>query len=189
MNTDHDFLQAILADPDDGTLRLVYADWLEEQGDARAEFLRLQAQAEELPAIPKDQPRRIARALRARMRLEDLTRQVDSGWQAVLDRVPIENCSVRFAFQCPRQWQGLQTTKKAGVRFCEACRKNVYYCETVEQARTLARKGYCVAVQSHVDRAPNDLRLEEEEQFAMGVLLPPDDEPADDSEHPWWRIW
>jgi uncharacterized protein (TIGR02996 family) len=37
-------LQAILADPDDDTPRLAYADWLEEQGTdpARAEFIRLQ---------------------------------------------------------------------------------------------------------------------------------------------------
>jgi uncharacterized protein (TIGR02996 family) len=34
------FLQAILADPDDDTHRLVYADWLEERGDGRARFLR-----------------------------------------------------------------------------------------------------------------------------------------------------
>ncbi len=37
------FLAAIVANPDDDTLRLVYADWLEENGDAeRAEFIRLQ---------------------------------------------------------------------------------------------------------------------------------------------------
>lgn len=37
------FLAAIVANPDDDTLRLVYADWLEERGDAdRAEFIRLQ---------------------------------------------------------------------------------------------------------------------------------------------------
>jgi uncharacterized protein (TIGR02996 family) len=35
------FLQAILAEPDDETHRLVCADWLEEQGDEdRAEFIK-----------------------------------------------------------------------------------------------------------------------------------------------------
>lgn len=34
-NTGHNLLQAILADPGDDALRLVYADWLEEQGDDR----------------------------------------------------------------------------------------------------------------------------------------------------------
>jgi uncharacterized protein (TIGR02996 family) len=40
------FLQAIYADPDDDTPRLIYADWLEEQGDALlaawAELIRIQ---------------------------------------------------------------------------------------------------------------------------------------------------
>jgi uncharacterized protein (TIGR02996 family) len=42
--TDNEALfQAILDDPDDDAPRLVYADWLEEHGDAeRAEFIRLQ---------------------------------------------------------------------------------------------------------------------------------------------------
>lgn len=42
---DHEaFLRAIAADLDDDALRLVYADWLEEHGEAaRAEFLRLQS--------------------------------------------------------------------------------------------------------------------------------------------------
>lgn len=35
-------LEAILADPDNDTVRLVYADWLEERGDPKGEFIRLQ---------------------------------------------------------------------------------------------------------------------------------------------------
>jgi uncharacterized protein (TIGR02996 family) len=43
------FLQAVRANPDDDTPRLVYADWLDEQGDAdRAEFIRVQCEAERL---------------------------------------------------------------------------------------------------------------------------------------------
>jgi len=42
--SDHDtFLASICANPDDDAPRLIYADWLEEQGDStRAEFIRLQ---------------------------------------------------------------------------------------------------------------------------------------------------
>jgi len=36
------FIRAICADPADRTLRLVYADWLEERGDPRGEFIRVQ---------------------------------------------------------------------------------------------------------------------------------------------------
>jgi uncharacterized protein (TIGR02996 family) len=35
------FVRSILADPANDSLRLVYADWLEERGDPRAEYLRL----------------------------------------------------------------------------------------------------------------------------------------------------
>ncbi len=35
------FLSAILERPDDDTTKLVYADWLDEQGDSRGEYLRL----------------------------------------------------------------------------------------------------------------------------------------------------
>src|SRR5262249_54663243 len=36
------FRRAILASPADTTLKLVYADWLQEHDDPRAEFVRLQ---------------------------------------------------------------------------------------------------------------------------------------------------
>lgn len=61
----HDaFLRAIIAEPDDDSLRLVYADFLEEQGDvARAEFIRTQLRIDALLAhvehwarTPSNQP-------------------------------------------------------------------------------------------------------------------------------------
>src|SRR4051794_3242117 len=39
--TDESFLDSILADPLEDIHRLVYADWLEEHGDPRGEFVRL----------------------------------------------------------------------------------------------------------------------------------------------------
>jgi uncharacterized protein (TIGR02996 family) len=43
MNDGESLLQAVRASPDDLTLRLVYSDWFEEQGDQpRADFIRLQ---------------------------------------------------------------------------------------------------------------------------------------------------
>jgi uncharacterized protein (TIGR02996 family) len=40
MGEDAAFLRAVIASPDDATPRLVYADWLEERADPRAELLR-----------------------------------------------------------------------------------------------------------------------------------------------------
>jgi uncharacterized protein (TIGR02996 family) len=58
MTHDQAFLQAIQEDPDDDTPRLVYADWLEEQGGSdgadRAEFIRTQV---ELARLTDDDPR------------------------------------------------------------------------------------------------------------------------------------
>lgn len=42
MNDREAFLRTIVAHPNDDTPRLVYADWLEEQGDERSEFIRVQ---------------------------------------------------------------------------------------------------------------------------------------------------
>ena len=50
------FLQAVVAEPDDDTPRLVFADWLEDHGDEpRAAFIRAQV---ELVKLPPGDPRR-----------------------------------------------------------------------------------------------------------------------------------
>lgn len=47
------FVNAILENPQDESIRLVFADWLEERGDPLGEFLRIQCQLAKWP--PKDQ--------------------------------------------------------------------------------------------------------------------------------------
>jgi uncharacterized protein (TIGR02996 family) len=51
--TEEAFKQAVLAEPDDDVVRLVYADWLEDNGDeddrARAALIRAQCEAEHAP--------------------------------------------------------------------------------------------------------------------------------------------
>ena len=43
MTDENAFLQAVIADPDDDAPRLIYADWLDENGESeRAEFIRVQ---------------------------------------------------------------------------------------------------------------------------------------------------
>jgi uncharacterized protein (TIGR02996 family) len=49
MNEDEPFLRALLANPDDRTTRLVYADWLDDRADPRAEYLRLGVRVADLP--------------------------------------------------------------------------------------------------------------------------------------------
>ena len=64
MSPDNPFLRALLAQPDDDTLRLAMADWLDENDDpARAEFIRLQV---ELASGVEDRDRRFELELRQR---------------------------------------------------------------------------------------------------------------------------
>jgi len=52
--TDDALLRSIREDPDDPARRLVYADWLEERGDVRGEYLRLSCRLAELrPGIDR----------------------------------------------------------------------------------------------------------------------------------------
>jgi uncharacterized protein (TIGR02996 family) len=68
----HDgFLRAILDEPDDDVHRLVYADWLDERGDPRGEFIRAQVEAAALPPGDARRPALEARALELLRRHHD----------------------------------------------------------------------------------------------------------------------
>jgi uncharacterized protein (TIGR02996 family) len=91
MTPDNPFLQALLAEPADDTLRLALADWLDEnEQPARAEFVRVQI---ELARGVPDRGRRRHLELRQR----DLLIAHDPEWVAPLAKV----------LQCkPGQWGG-----------------------------------------------------------------------------------
>ncbi len=74
MSQDNPFLETILANPDDDTPRLVYADWLEEHGETeRAEFLRLECQLARLPKTATE-------FVRLHQRMWILRRKLDESW-------------------------------------------------------------------------------------------------------------
>jgi uncharacterized protein (TIGR02996 family) len=182
MHTDADFLKMLLADPADDTTRLVYGDWLEEQGDyvsaAKAEFLRLTARL----ATPAGTNRE---RKRAEKRLQELAKGLSTDWLAVVSRLPIEYChqkrteaeerahamgvqfdylcerqhamGVQFYYLCERRWENLQPTADRALRFCDACRQNVHYCDTITEARMRAQNGHCIAVDLGVIRRERDL--------------------------------
>ncbi len=148
--------------------RLVYADWLEGQGDVtRAEFLRIQE------AIPNQGDNDFSTLSK---RLWELSKHIDPGWRRKVARPVIENCSLGFELECPKDWGSLSATEKSGERFCGACRKRVYYCATVGEARTHAQIGNCVAVDIVAIRRPHDLEQERERPMRMGMIMPYHDE-------------
>src|SRR5579884_547350 len=57
MTEERDFLDAVAEQPDDLDLRLIYADWLDEHGDPRGAFIRVQI---DLERLPEDDPSRPA---------------------------------------------------------------------------------------------------------------------------------
>jgi uncharacterized protein (TIGR02996 family) len=173
MVDDRRFLHAILASPEDESPRLVYADWLEEHGDAkRAEFLRVDL---ELAKLSKEDTG--YRKLRSRWR--GLRAQIPPTWLSAVARQPIENCAVRFEFECPKKWDKLRTTEDDGVRFCDACEQNVYYCRDIDKAREHAWQGHCVAVDAGVTRSPGD--LDPPIRMTLGVIAVRDTTDAEDA--------
>ena len=86
------FHRAILDDPDDDALRLVYADWLEENGrSARAAWLRASC---ELAHLPDDDAQRDSLLLNIR----DLFEQCKPSWWATITNVNQKNDRGMFRF-------------------------------------------------------------------------------------------
>jgi uncharacterized protein (TIGR02996 family) len=182
--TDEDkaFLRAILANPAELTSWLVYADWLDEHDDPRAEFIRLEVRRLD-PNISQTERFGVIG------QLEDVRAKLDPDWVAIFDRPRIENCDELFAFKCPKQWEKLQGTDDPLVRHCDACKKNVYYCHDIREAYGHARQGDCVAVALGVLRYPRDLKRDPDshEVVTAGIMIPVSEpEPP---RRPWWKFW
>lgn len=89
--------------------------------------------------------------------------------------MPIENCEIRFAFKCPKDWSELATTDLEKVRFCHTCSKHVYWCSNAEELIANKHHRHCVAIASNLlDAAisskpaasPNDIQP----LISMGTL-------------------
>jgi len=169
-------LRAAIATKQDAASRQVYADWLEERGDAvRAEFLRLQ---ESLAALSSDQMMQAAVATQAE-RLRVLAASIDMGWRYEVARPAVEGCATRFNFKCPREWSAMDETDRKDVRHCSACNKHVYYAATVEIARRRVEEGACVVVDILPRRAHDDLRRRP--IMMGGAVAPPPPGPSSTS--------
>ncbi|HEY7158160.1 MAG TPA: TIGR02996 domain-containing protein [Gemmataceae bacterium] len=80
-NLARSFLEDITAHPDDDAPRLIFADWLEEQGDSdRAEFIRVQVERARLPQWD-------ARQVRLRLREQELIEQYGLKWKWELPNI------------------------------------------------------------------------------------------------------
>ena len=80
MNEDDAFIRAIREQPDDETSRLVYADWLDDRSDPRAEYLRAEAAWAALQ--PSDEQYRPLYR-----RVSQLAATLDPEWFAAVSRI------------------------------------------------------------------------------------------------------
>jgi uncharacterized protein (TIGR02996 family) len=132
------FIAAILAAPRDDLPRLAFADWLEERGDLRGDFLRvavyLEALSEQGPPSEMRAKVRRAREIGAlQRRLRELRPLVPFDWAMKLARGWIEQCNVAGPGDCPRRWECLQETGDPLARRCGLCGRNVRYCWSVSE--------------------------------------------------------
>lgn len=109
------FLDDIVANIDDDAPRLIYADWLDEQGDAdRAEFIRVQVQRANLPSWDAAQ-------VRLRLREQELLKRHGEEWLAELPAIK------------GARWEGFRRGIVAEVSFTsfEAMRQSAHSCRAV----------------------------------------------------------
>jgi uncharacterized protein (TIGR02996 family) len=84
------FIRAILASPEDASPRLIYADWLEERGDPRGEYIRLLCALDSRSGADRQ-------AAKLRKRLRILEGSIDRRWGALFSvDIRIERIKVKL---------------------------------------------------------------------------------------------
>jgi uncharacterized protein (TIGR02996 family) len=87
MTDDEAFIRAIVDNPGDDAPRLIYADWLDERGDPRGEYLRAEVEwAKDRSAQSMDLPRKT-------------NASIDSVWLARVSRPPLGVCCDHIRLQ------------------------------------------------------------------------------------------
>src|SRR5262249_27667768 len=146
--------QAIIENPDDDSLRLIYADWLDDRGDPRGEFIRIAVALEALERVesPPDIRSRLAHVRRIgqlRRRWRVLLPQVNRSWYAQLHRGRIR-CGRRPGGKWPCRWERLPFEPGRNfARYCGGCGRWVRLCwslREVEQVEGSDRVGAPVLV-------------------------------------------
>lgn len=153
-----ELLEALHALPDDDALRVVYGDWLEENGyPTEAEVMALERE------VWRGEAARLGYRLRVTAAL------TPTSWRAAVMRPEIAGCGER---RCPRSWGRLGTTSDAGIRRCGRCTKDVVFAPTVPIARALLVQGGRVVVDPVAERRSNDLVLPEPAPAVLSPAVP-----------------
>lgn len=63
-------------------------------------------------------------------------------------------------FICPKKWDEMVPTNNNKVRFCEDCKKNVYFCDNIVEARELGYAGNCIGIDIGIKSKKENLQGE-----------------------------
>jgi len=88
-----------------------------------------------------------------------------------LNKNPLEISNCKFTFKCPKLWEELYETNIDSVRFCNACKRDVYLSNSVSEAYEHASEGKCVAIPIELT-AESQLDIEGGE-IVVGMMGPP----------------
>jgi uncharacterized protein (TIGR02996 family) len=141
------FLQAIAENPQDDELRLVFADWLEEQGaTARAEFIRAQV---ELARLPRDAPHRPRLEARAQALLAAHERAwggelatLASGWEFQRGFIVGVTLKARdFLAHGDRLFESAPLLRRLGLRAARALIEPLAHCPLLARLEALDLAG------------------------------------------------
>lgn len=79
----------------------------------------------------------------------------------------------RFIFMCPKRWAQLQPMPQDGVRYCDACRRDVHLALTEEAFLEYSLQGHCIAVPVVNEKRAEETRIDEMPPGIVGMVLPP----------------
>jgi uncharacterized protein (TIGR02996 family) len=131
------FLEMIRMNPQDMLPRQIYADWLEEHGDGRHEFVRTECRLIELiQRLTANEPALEPEVRKFNMRLNRLAKGFDSQWVAWMDvlRPKLYRCKTcrkiilakNAIATNPRNYHKLKNTRYCKLCFEDAVRLSLY---------------------------------------------------------------
>jgi len=127
MTDESTFLEGIKANPEDLFLRQVYADWLEERGDPRSEYLRVDGDLQQLMAsLASSDSAKEEKIRQLRSRLKKLAKSLLAEWVAIFDALRPQLFRCRACQKVISGKDAIDTnpanyTKMKSTRYCRLC--------------------------------------------------------------------
>lgn len=191
-------MQRMRTHPEDEFLPLVYADWLDDQGDERGPILRLEMKriTHSIERYSSGQAHEYDLQIRA---LLEQASFFTKHWYDTIKSYrtrhgKVMNCrqnhlgdlphtsSERFVSYCVQSWGTMTPISDSQARQCSNCEKLVHFCETQEQAEHHVKAGQKVAIplrltevitEKYAKRKRVDRTGKAEKAWAKELLPPP----------------